>query len=415
MNPYHSESLSSPRVLEPYAQPETTHQEEVRRRWGRSPVSGYRGLPRPSSSQGRLPRRRLGSFPSSSWRRRPPRRWPPGRRPGRRWPPRPRPPWRRPLVVRQPLSLAATSRDREFFRWVQSTLGQVLGTSLPVTGIMDGRSRAAVREFQRRQGLPEDGIVGPDTERALVAARGVQGSALASAPAAQTAGPTEPGGAGDGTAEGEEQFLGSLWDTARSAWGHITSPRIEDRTHLSPEDKRKGQRKPGSVYALVLHQMAFSRGNDPRKYDRVTAHFTILPDGKITQLHPVSSLLWASNGFNKGSVAVEFAGNFPNTRGRCWQAARYGCHRLTPAQIEAGRYLIRYLMRTMGLTHVLAHRQSSGTRENDPGPDIWYHVGQWAIDTLGLKDGGPGFKVGSGKPIPTDWRTWGRRPGTSTP
>jgi hypothetical protein len=60
----------------------------------------------------------------------------------------------------------------------------------------------------------------------------------------------------------------------------------------------------------------------------------------------------------------------------------------------------------MKLTHVLAHRQSSATRENDPGPDIWSQVGQWAVDTLGLKDGGPGFKIGSGNPIPEAWRKW---------
>ncbi|MFN7999717.1 MAG: hypothetical protein U0X75_01730 [Acidobacteriota bacterium] len=65
------------------------------------------------------------------------------------------------------------------------------------------------------------------------------------------------------------------------------------------------------------------------------------------------------------------------------------------------------------MTHVLAHRQSSGQRENDPGPDIWYHVGQWAIDNLGLKDGGPGFKVGTGNPIPDLWRKWGQaKPGS---
>jgi hypothetical protein len=62
---------------------------------------------------------------------------------------------------------------------------------------------------------------------------------------------------------------------------------------------------------------------------------------------------------------------------------------------------------------VLAHRQSSNMRENDPGPDVWHHVGQWAVDTLGLSDGGPGFKIGNGKPIADAWRTWGR--GSSTP
>src|SRR4029079_913327 len=67
----------------------------------------------------------------------------------------------------------------------------------------------------------------------------------------------------------------------------------------------------------------------------------------------------------------------------------------------------------MGLKTILAHRQSSGTRDNDPGPDIWFHVGQWAVDNLGLKDGGPGFKVGSGNPILDDWRQWGSRASTS--
>jgi len=158
---------------------------------------------------------------------------------------------------------------------------------------------------------------------------------------------------------------------------------------------------------LVLHQMAFSRGNEPKKYDTVTAHFAILPDGKITQLHPETALLWASNGFNAGSVAVEFAGNFPNTKGKCWEAKKFGCHKVTPEQIEAGRYLVEYLIKKIGLTHILAHRQSSGSRENDPGPDIWYNVGQWAVEKHGLKDGGPGFKVGSGNPIPDAWRAWG--------
>ena len=33
-------------------------------------------------------------------------------------------------------------------------------------------TRSAIRTFQRREGLPVDGVVGPDTERALIAARG---------------------------------------------------------------------------------------------------------------------------------------------------------------------------------------------------------------------------------------------------
>jgi peptidoglycan hydrolase-like protein with peptidoglycan-binding domain len=209
-----------------------------------------------------------------------------------------------------------------------------------------------------------------------------------------------------------EEELSSLkeegfFDTAKD---FFFGTRITDLTAEADKSKRKKQRDPKSVYALVLHQMAccFKRKDPLKSYLRTNSHFVILPDGKILQLHPISAYLWASHGFNKGSVAVEFAGNFPSTRGKWWKGDKYGQNQVTPEQIEAGRYLVRHLIRTMGLTHVLAHRQSSAMRENDPGPDIWYHVGQWAIDNHGLKDGGPGFKVGDGHTIPDLWRTWGK-------
>jgi hypothetical protein len=186
--------------------------------------------------------------------------------------------------------------------------------------------------------------------------------------------------------------------------------KIIDLTAQSDRSLRKGQRDPKSVYALVLHQMAccFRRRDPLRSYLRIKSHFAILPEGQILQLHPVSALLWASHGFNSKSVAVEFAGNFPNVKGKWWKGETYGRDRATAAQLEAGRCLIRHLVRTMGLRVVLAHRQSSNMRENDPGPDVWYHVGQWAVDKLGLSDGGAGFKIGNGKPIPDAWRTRGR-------
>ena len=56
----------------------------------------------------------------------------------------------------------------EFVRWVQSALGRALGSRLPITGVMDTGTRRAVRQFQRLSRLPEDGIVGPPTQNALV-------------------------------------------------------------------------------------------------------------------------------------------------------------------------------------------------------------------------------------------------------
>ncbi|OKO85136.1 hypothetical protein AC629_19855 [Bradyrhizobium sp. NAS80.1] len=60
----------------------------------------------------------------------------------------------------------------EYMRWVQSALNDVLGLRLPLDGIADSATRSAIRSFQRREGLPVDGAVGPDTERALISARG---------------------------------------------------------------------------------------------------------------------------------------------------------------------------------------------------------------------------------------------------
>ena len=185
---------------------------------------------------------------------------------------------------------------------------------------------------------------------------------------------------------------------------------IVDRTDHSPRDKRKSTRNLANVYALVLHQTAFSRGNSVTRYDRVTAHYCLLPDGTILQLHPQSAYLWASNGFNSGSVAIEIVGNFRSDRGRWWAPERMGRNYLTAEQIASGRAFLRFLMDDLGITHVLAHRQAKDIKANCPGPDIWGTIGQFGVDTLGLDDGGPGFKISSGKPIPETWRTWGYQP-----
>lgn len=180
---------------------------------------------------------------------------------------------------------------------------------------------------------------------------------------------------------------------------------IVDRRSYATRSHRKRVRDVKTITALVLHQTAFSRGNHRTKYDNIPVHYVILPDGTILQLHPVSAYLWSSNGFNPRSVAVEFVGNFPNTRGICWSPKEHGCHRLTASQVASGRFLVESLIDTLGIKQILAHRQSSAMRENDPGPDVWCQVGQWAIDRHRLSDGGRGFKIGTGNPIPDAWRT----------
>lgn len=167
--------------------------------------------------------------------------------------------------------------------------------------------------------------------------------------------------------------------------------------------------KSEKVDAVVLHQMAFSRGNEPSRYDSVTAHYRILPDGTIVWAHDWSTRLPASNGFNGRSISVEFAGNLPNKEGSrdpadFWKPEKFGMDNLTHEQVMAGRWLMRNL-RAKGIKFVFAHRQSA-PKGNDPGPAIWRRVAEYA-KTIGMSDGGDGYHLPGGSPIPDHWRSTG--------
>lgn len=62
------------------------------------------------------------------------------------------------------------NRSRLFIRWVQQGLNKILGLRLVEDGIMGSKTRSGVRSFQQKYNLAVDGVVGPQTERALIAA-----------------------------------------------------------------------------------------------------------------------------------------------------------------------------------------------------------------------------------------------------
>lgn len=219
--------------------------------------------------------------------------------------------------------------------------------------------------------------------------------------------------------------MGSLWKALLAALGlgalaslsgtaATTKIKIVDRRKFAKLSERAAphtRHRDVAPWALVLHQMAFSRGSDPDRYDRTTAHFKILPDGTIVWSWDDDVRLPAAGGLNEGSWSVEFAGNLPSQPGsqnpsHFYKPARFGMDQLTAAQVQAGRDLIDHLI-GRGLTTVLAHRQGGAGRGNDPGPDIWYRIAEWGIRERNLKWGGPDFSVGDGSPIPPWWRTWG--------
>ncbi len=217
-------------------------------------------------------------------------------------------------------------------------------------------------------------------------------------------------------------------DGGMGGGGGYTSA-IQDRrafAKLTDKAKPHTSKRSNPPYGLVLHQMGFDRGNKPSKYDKVTAHYKILQDGTLIWSWDDDVRLPAAGGLNSGSWSVEFAGNFPsqpgstdparfyrplpfeyrNKKGELKKHKGFGMDQLTDAQVQSGRFLIDHLI-GRGLTHIFGHVQGGPQRQNDPGPDIWYRIGEWGVRERGLDFGGPGFAVHGGKPLPDKWRTWG--------
>lgn len=169
----------------------------------------------------------------------------------------------------------------------------------------------------------------------------------------------------------------------------------------------KHERNLADVNAIILHQMAFTRGNDLSRYLKVGSHYIVMQDGKIGQLRNNATYLNASNCFNSRGIAIEFAGNFPNSKLKWWSGSK-DRNFVTPAQIIAGRCLVKKLAGTVAsISNIHAHRQTSPTRENCPGPDIWFNIGEWAINNLSLTDkdkSGHSVAICSGNTIPPEWR-----------
>lgn len=282
--------------------------------------------------------------------------------------------------------------------WAKNVLNQQPGLSLTLNNSLDEQTKKAIGDFQSRNNLPETQKIDAVTERALLEIEALRRHAGTSLQAAAEKTITE------------------------------AKTKIEDWTKQAVNNKPQhilnSYRDPRKVYAFVLHHMAFKRKgrksgkySDPTGYLSTGAHFCIMLDGRIIQLHAMSRMIWHGNCISPRSVAVEFEGNFPNIKGKWWinkESQYQNKDQPTQAQFDSGRFLASYLKMVLGITHILAHRQSSDSRENDPGPDIWYNVGQWAVDKLGLSDGGPNFKCGTGNPILPEWRTWGNKTNLAT-
>lgn len=121
-------------------------------------------------------------------------------------------------VIRAGEPCVSPRQDSEYVRWVQSSLNRILGTNLSINGVMTSATRETLKDFQKSQGLPVDGIAGLETKQALIAAK-KSGRGFA------------PGG---GASTEQEQFFDPLWGNpprrrGQVSWSPFQSEKSVDR------------------------------------------------------------------------------------------------------------------------------------------------------------------------------------------
>jgi hypothetical protein len=176
-----------------------------------------------------------------------------------------------------------------------------------------------------------------------------------------------------------------------------------------------GKRAWRNVTGICLHQTACLLGERPGRWESVGAHIGITRGGQVLWLHPFDSLVAHGNGWNARTIGIEIDGLYAGVEGdpaTVWDdpttPVRESGMELPVAATAAARHTIHWICSEVAkkggeVRALVAHRQASANRRNDPGSEIWQRIAMPAISELGLWDGGAGFKIGEGRPIPEAW------------
>lgn len=184
-----------------------------------------------------------------------------------------------------------------------------------------------------------------------------------------------------------------------------------------------GRRSWQQTTGWTLHQTACDMGERVERYDTTGAHWVVLRSGRIIRLCNNDRIVYHGNGWNSRCTSVEVNGLYagreddPDTAQdealrSTWDdpstPTREKPMQVTPAAMLSLRMLGRFIawdiaMHGGHLKFIVAHRQSSKDRRNDPGEAIWKQAAIPLMGELGCTDGGVGFKLDDGYPIPECW------------
>lgn len=194
----------------------------------------------------------------------------------------------------------------------------------------------------------------------------------------------------------------------------LPSGRFHDLRATAAQTTVGGRRPWKQITAIVLHQTASYMGEKPARYNTLGAHLGVTRAGQVVWPHDFEKIIWHANGFNNFSVGLECDGEYEGVEGdiktfwRPKEEPNRQPQSPTADQIEAVKATVRWVCQEVGrhgghVTRLLAHRQASVDRQSDPGSALWQRVAMPLHKELGLTDGGPGYKNGTGLLIPERW------------
>lgn len=196
-------------------------------------------------------------------------------------------------------------------------------------------------------------------------------------------------------------------------WPDIPVTDYFDRKKFASMKADFGQRPWSQITAICLHQTACLLGEKPERMDTVGAHGVVTRGGRFIELHAPNRLIAHGNGLNARSIGLEMDGLYSEFKGGpAWNDPTTSVveRAMTPtAQLISTSIAVCLWYADVVASHggkikfILMHRQSSGSRENDPGEELCKAVAIPVCEALGATMGEPGFKIGSGNPIPARW------------
>jgi len=219
-------------------------------------------------------------------------------------------------------------------------------------------------------------------------------------------------GAGDEEPEvvsdSELALVRQVYKASAAAWPvPVPGRTFYDLRKESDRSNVHGRRAWTQITGITLHQCAVDFGHEkPARWDSLWAQTAASLEGNFFLVHDLVEVVWHGHGFNLGDVGLELEGLYAGRAGHPDGSAKPQTP--TPELIESGKGGVRYICaevkRHGGLVRFLhAHRQSKDSRRADPGQELWQAIAIPMMAELNLSDGGPGFKIGSGRTIPEAW------------